>query len=153
MNKAIAAIILAWHDIYQSLNTCIESARVMLDQSNRATLLPDRVREMRGELLAVQERIPALADMLEELTDEQSWPTKEEAESIVADPILDESVALSDEMIAAHGIEKPPVTGEGDYTADGSTPIVDAVSDPEAAAEAVVEGNEPTPEADAAGTP
>ncbi len=134
MDKKIAAIILAWHAIYVTLNNCIESARVVLDQTDRGTLLPDRVREMRGELLAVQASIPALADMLEEISGAQSWPTKDEAESIVADPILGEP----DPEVAAE--ETPtsepeaPVTGEGDYDATGATPV-----DEEAAAEAEAE--------------
>jgi len=153
MNKNIATLILAWHTVYVSLTESIEDARVVLDQSDRGTLLPDRVREMRGKLLDTQASIPALADLLENLTGEVTWPTTDPDESLVADPILaslepeaaDELAADLEAETPAEDTE-PPVTAEGDYTADGSTPVDEEQAAEDAAAEAAAE-------ADATGTP
>ncbi len=138
MDKNIATLILDWHMVYVKLGECIESARVVLDQTDRGTLLPDRVREMRGEMLTVQEQIPALADLLEELTGKSVWPTDDVDDSPVADPIVDEPEPETLAEVAADGEVETVTTGEGDYDADGSTPVEEAVVESEAAAEVVV---------------
>ena len=137
MNAKIAGLILAWHEVFVALTDCVEDARIVLDQSDRGTLLPDRVREMRGKLLTVRESIPELADLLEELTGETAWPMKVDelsAEGLARDAEPDAEEAA--ETTPAEDTE-PPATAEGDYTTDGSTPGAHEVVDEEAAAEAV----------------
>ncbi len=144
MNKQIADLILAWHTIYVSLNACIEDARVVIDQSDRGVLLPDRVREMRGKMLGTLETIPQLADLLEELTGETTWPMKVENESPVVDPIVGEPDAKAAAEAPTESEILTPVSDEASTPADEATPTEDAPVDEEAAAEGVdTEPDEP----------
>ena len=138
MNKQIAELILAWFGVYESLGDCIESARVVLDQTDRGTLLPDRVREMRGELLATQAAIPALADLMEELIDDTVWPMKAEVEILDPIPGLGEPDAEEEAELAPFEEPAPLGTVKGDYDASGATPVSRDTWEEEAAAEAVI---------------
>lgn len=135
MSEQIAALILAWHMVHVDLGKAIESARIVLDQSDRGTLLPDRVREMRGEMITVQESIPALADLLEELTGEQSWPMKVEEIGSETEP----GEGDEDYDINAPGSEpegEPPPTSDEAPDIDGADGVARPASvDEEAAAE------------------
>lgn len=137
MNAKIAGLILAWHEVFVALTDCVEDARIVLDQSDRGTLLPDRVREMRGKLLTVRESIPELADLLEELTGETTWPMK--VDEVGTEGAPDEEAAAKEEEVSAEddALGDPAATTEGDYTTDGSTPGAHEVVDEEAAAEVV----------------
>ena len=126
MNKKIADLILAWHEVYVAVTESIEHARIVLDQSDRGTLLPDRVREMRGHLIGVQESIPQLADLLEELTGEVSWPMTEEKTSPAASDFQPGPDAEASAEVSIAGDDEAPVTTEGDYDAGGSTPVEEA---------------------------
>ena len=153
MNKKIATLILAWHQVYVNLTECIEDARVVLDQTDRGTLLPDRVREMRGKLLNTQDAIPRLADLMEELTGETVWPM------VVDEPPASNPEAMA-EIEAEAEAEKTPaedteplVTAEDDYDASGSTPVNDQVTEPETDADLFPVDEEAAAEAGPDGTP
>lgn len=135
MEQKISDLILLWHNVHVNLGKCIESARVVLDQTDRGTLLPDRVREMRGELIATQDMIPRLADLMEELVGKTVWPMK--VEDVAAEG-LDGSQEPDPETVAEEtptSEPEPPATAPGDYDAAGSTPTEQAAVDEEAAAE------------------
>lgn len=174
MNEKISELILQWHHVYVSLTESIEHARVVLDQSDRGTLLPDRVREMRGHLIRVRERIPKLANLLEELIDETVWPMKVEgiaAEGLdgSAEPVEEKTEVTEAEAAAEMAFDDankpeetaevarseataPGITADGDYTADGSTPGAHEVVDEEAAAEEVSEEDDALGDPDDTGT-
>lgn len=153
MEQRIADLILLWHGVHVDLGKCIESARVVLDQTDRGTLLPDRVREMRGELIATQKRIPRLADLMEELVGKTVWPMKTEAAQNAAAEAAPEDAVEAALEAEAEAEVAPPETRAGDYDAAGSTPIEQATVDEEAAAEEVDDLRVPERRDDVTGTP
>ena len=153
MDARIKSVIVKFFAVYEQLREADDDCAVIIDQCERGTLQPDRIREHQRRINGITGHLPEMSDLLEGLSgvvvEDREWDLGPPS----ADPIPNDPEEEAEAEVVAPEDVEPDLPKTADYDAEGSTPVEPDRDTPVDVPLPELVDEETAAEGDATGTP